>query len=472
MTICCLTIQVSSCLFGKCCDNKIKENIVVNTNKYHEQTELVLKKDQDSLITDTVERNKIVVPSDEEEMRKQITFLEPTEIRKNFIHDGQSDLTDDQKYFVYAALNPMVTQFCHTQTRVITNLIVSFLWHRNLPEQRIGTVPEGRRIRMCQLSSDDSWLVVWSGDNDISLWNVATKQLQWTLKAHDEDITQCIISSDDQYIISASRDKTLKIWTFLSGTLLYTLEGHTDRVWHCLLSADNQFLLSTSNDETMRMWSVATGECTKIFNHSMNAWYAQFYDNDRRIVSTCKDVRVWDVKTNQCVHVLHGHTNAITFCNFSFDEQYLLSGSADKTARVWDLTTGTCKQTFDGHTHWVRDGCFVQKDTWIASMDLKTILCIWRISDAHCMYQLPNYDCSFPLQHSYWLKCRNEECIIVSTVFQPHEIHALSVASGERILTIQNNDARLFAACVSSDGRYLFSGDVNGTIKMAPFSKQ
>jgi len=373
---------------------------------------------------------------------------------------------------VYAAVNPVVKQFCHTQTSVITNLIVAFMWHRSLPEQRIGTLPDHQLIKMCQLSSDDSWLVSQSGDNEISLWNVATNQLQWTVKAHKNAyITQCILSSDDQYIISASCDGTLKIWALLTGALLYTLEGHTDSVRSCSLSANNQFLLSTSFDKTIRMWSVTTGECINIFT---STWvkYAQFYANDRRIVSTCKDVRVWDVETNQCVYELNGHTFAIIHFNFSSDEQYLLSGSLDKTVRVWDLTTGTCKQTFDGHTHFVRAGCFVQNDTWIASMDNRNILCIWRISDAHCMYQFENYSSFFSLQQSYWLKYRNEECIIVSTVTKPYEIHALSVESGETICTIQNNDARIYTACVSSDGRYLFSGDEHGTINMVHFSKK
>jgi len=483
--ICCLTIQVSSSSFDKNNSEKtaIEENLVINTDIDNEQTgtKLVLKKDQDSLITDMIEQDKIVVLGNEKEMKNPITSSEPTEAKKNFIHDGQSDLTEDQQHIVYAALSPMVKQLCRAQsTSAITRLIAAFLWHRHLPEQRVGTIPHDRSIRMCQLSSDDSWLVshsLWQ----LYLWNVATNRLQWTLTAHDEDINQCILSSDDQYIISASRDKTLKIWTFLSGTLLYTLEGHTGRVSSCSLSADNQFLLSTSDDETVRMWSVTTGKCIKIFyGHSTHAKFAQFYANNPRVISTCRYVRVWDVATKKCVQILQGHTDVITYCNYSSDEQFLLSGSTDETARVWDLSTGTCKQTFEGHTDCVEAGCFVRNDTWIASIDYKNNLCIWRISDAHCVYRLPNYYAYFSLQRSYWLKCRNTECIIVSTyttnpynhIYPIYEVHVLSVESGEKIFTIQSHDAPVRTACVSSDGRYLFSGDSNGTIKVVAFAKK
>jgi WD40 repeat protein len=197
-----------------------------------------------------------------------------------------------------------------------------------------------------------------------------------------------------------------------------------------------------------------------------------FYANDRRILSTCEDVRVWDVETTQCLYVLQGHTEFIRTCKLSGDEQYLLSTSEDKTARVWDLTSGTCRQTFDGHTHWVITGCFVRKDTWIASIDMNYTICVWRISDAQCMYQLQNYNFSLPLQYSYWLARKNTECIIVSTKTKPYEIHVLSVESGEKIFTIQGYDTRVQVMCVSSDGRYLFSGDRAGKIKMVTFSKQ
>jgi len=88
MIICCLTIQVSSCLFGLCSDKKtvIKEKIVVKPNTYHEQTstKLVLKKDKDSLIPDTVEQDKFGVFGDEEDKNKKTTLSDPYEEKKEF----------------------------------------------------------------------------------------------------------------------------------------------------------------------------------------------------------------------------------------------------------------------------------------------------------------------------------------------------------------------------------------------------
>ena len=105
-------------------------------------------------------------------------------------------------------------------------------------------------------------------------------------------------------------------------------------------------------------------------------------------------------------------------------------------------------------------------------MDFNNILRVWRISDAHCMYTLENYNAYLPLQHSYWLTGTNIECIIVSTATKPYEVHVLAVASGEKIFTIQGHNARVDIACVSSDGRYLYSGDQDGTLQMVAFSKQ
>jgi len=466
--ICCLTIQVYSCLFDKCRGNKttINEKIVFNTkynNKEKTGTDLGIIEYQTNAIPDTTK---------EDEIKKQIKLSKPTEIKKKCIHGGQSDLTEDQKDIVYKALSPMVKQFCRAQSsNVITRLIAAFLWHIHLPEQPIGIVPDYGIVEMFQLSSNAALLVSHSGIGYISLWNVATTVRQWTVKAHDQYITQLILSSDDKFIISASEDKTLKIRTLLSGKLLYTLKGHP--VYSCSISADNQFLLSSSRmDRAVHMWSVTTGKFIKKFNAYCRypcVGYAQFYANGRRMISTCSDhVHVWDVETNQCVYVLHGHSNAIIHCNFSSDEQFLLSRCT--TARVWHLSTGRWMAKFEGHKGWIHAGCFVRKDTWIASIDENHTLCIWRISDAHCMYQLSNYSPYSPLQHSYWL--RDTECIIVSTYTNPYEVHVLTVVPGRKIFTVQRHDKPISAACVSSDGRYLLSGDADGMIKIVPFLKK
>ena len=49
------------------------------------------------------------------------------------------------------------------------------------------------------------------------------------------------------------------------------------------------------------------------------------------------------VRTGQAHKTLMGHTAPVT-C-LQFDEQYIISGSLDKTIRIWDLRTGGISET-------------------------------------------------------------------------------------------------------------------------------
>jgi WD40 repeat protein len=59
----------------------------------------------------------------------------------------------------------------------------------------------------------------------------------------------------------------------------------------------------------------------------------------------------------------------------------------------------------------------------------------------------------------------------VATYRSPYEIHVLEVESGRKIFTVQSHDAEVSPLGISSDGRYLFYGDIYGTIKCFIFSK-
>lgn len=128
-------------------------------------------------------------------------------------------------------------------------------------------------------------------------------------------------------------------------------------------------------------------------------------------------------------------------------------------------------QTFHEHKNWVLTSCFVREDTWVASVDNDYTLCIWRISDAHCIHRFENSNYFLLLQHSYWLKSGDIECIIVATENSPYEIQVLAVESGKGIFTFTGHTDRIHSVCVSSDGKYLISGSKDGEIRIFVFSE-
>ena len=69
-----------------------------------------------------------------------------------------------------------------------------------------------------------------------------------------------------------------------------------------------------------------------------------FSPNNQYVVSGSfdKTVRIWDVESGDCIKTLEGHTFGVNGVSFSPNNQYVVSGSNDKTVRIWEVESGDC----------------------------------------------------------------------------------------------------------------------------------
>ena len=67
-------------------------------------------------------------------------------------------------------------------------------------------------------------------------------------------------------------------------------------------------------------------------------------------------VELLNPQTGAVIREFLGHTDLITYADFTRDSRYMLTTSNDQTARLWDVETGQQLREFVGHTDAVNGG--------------------------------------------------------------------------------------------------------------------
>lgn len=143
---------------------------------------------------------------------------------------------------------------------------------------------------------------------------------------------------------SASRDAETNTLYMEEDSCILSLKGHTRFV--SALHSHDGYVCSGSGDTSIRLWDFESGECEAVL-HGCEGKVGALCTHGKYLVSGSKDgptnhkIRLWDLSKQQCVKVLNGHTDWINvLC--STNDQYLFSGSGDRSVRMWDVEKGKC----------------------------------------------------------------------------------------------------------------------------------
>jgi WD40 repeat protein len=123
-------------------------------------------------------------------------------------------------------------------------------------------------------------------------------------------------------------------------------------------------------------WSPAT----LIFQgHTDTITWAEYSSDNCKIVSSSVDqtVRVWDAISGVLEHTLTDHTNVVNTVAFSPDTTRIVSSSRDKTIRVWDTVLAMLHHTLVGHTNSVSSAAFSSDGQRIVSGSHDTTARVW-----------------------------------------------------------------------------------------------
>jgi WD40 repeat protein len=184
-------------------------------------------------------------------------------------------------------------------------------------------------------------------DNTINIYNcndTTFKLIKSINDAHRAPINALKFNKQGNLLASASNDFVVNVFdsTFKKTKMLVANDGHVSNINSIMFDNSGKVVFSGDDDGKIIIWSLETQKKLRELNTG-SAVNAMVMSNDPRTVFVAGRepiIKVINVANGQVQRSFVGHSDMINAIEISPNQQYLLSGSNDKSARIWEVKTG------------------------------------------------------------------------------------------------------------------------------------
>jgi len=196
------------------------------------------------------------------------------------------------------------------------------------------------------------FLVYGSNDNTVHFWEPpGTHQTMPPLKVNGPP-RRSAISPDDSTVAVVSNDQDVNLWDLASRTKK-TLPGHHGTIWAIAFAPNGKLLAVGDGSGDIRLWDPTTSEARGILTGDPLVMRALAFSPDGLTLASAgtgdKDVKFWDVISRVQTGALNVNGNGVTSMAFSPDGRLLATGFREGVVRLWDVNTQAVLASWDAH---------------------------------------------------------------------------------------------------------------------------
>jgi WD40 repeat protein len=192
-------------------------------------------------------------------------------------------------------------------------------------------------------------------------------------EGHTDRVTRTRFDATGTRLITTSMDGTARVWDVATRNLLFSVHHHEGGVVDLALSPDGS-KAATCARKSIRIWNPTTGETLRRFEPPAATVSVAFGAGLLASGDSEGSIHLWDLETGEKRGVWKAHSGIVWGLAFTRDN-VLLSASADRTARAWHTDTQKELAVYSGHLDIVRR--VMVHDGWFATACYDGTVRIW-----------------------------------------------------------------------------------------------
>ena len=194
--------------------------------------------------------------------------------------------------------------------------------------------------------------------------------------------------------------------------------------------------------------------------HTEVVTFAQFSPDGKKILTASYDhsAKLWDAFSGALLADLTGHQSSVYTARFSPDGKTIVTASADHTAKIWNAGTGKLVVDLKGHTDDVNTAWFSPDGKKIVTASNDHTAKVWDAFSGKLLTQ-----CT---AHSSWVRSAqfSPDSKKVVTVSDDSTTKIWDPVSGNILLELKRNNSWIIAAQFSPDSKKIVIGATRGSL--------
>lgn len=325
---------------------------------------------------------------------------------------------------------------------------------------------DGREEYAIAFSPDSRYLAVVVDDVELQAWDIQRGEFAGQVR-YDAGLGRIAFSPDSRYVAATPIAGAVQVLDLQSGQPGVRIDPEFSDFGALAFSADSQ-QLTTAGDGTLISWDVQQGtrlsEFAPLAKQIMDDVTSHVYSSDGRYLATATqgnpnliEAKVWDNQSGEVVFQWSSAANGVIVACFSPDNRSLMTAIGGR-AQVWDIQTNQEIVRFEE----VSSAIYSPDGRYIAALGENGVQ-LWdsrqRVGSPPIYYDDPVHTVAFSPDGQY----------LISTGFDFSKGY-WSSPPGEPMRLW--HESRSYVLAISSDSRYVASGDGLGSGELLIFDMQ